>query len=162
MFAATVALIGCDRPPPPLDDCAGPLTGVWQVTRADGAAVRALGGAPLQFHAIGTRATWELLPIVDDGRREPAADGRGARMVAPGAIELARVAAPAAESVGEYARRYEQDGALCIMRSPVRLHGCAGATIHLDIALPPPPDDVARCAATPAAPPETWTLTRAR
>jgi hypothetical protein len=142
-LAAVLALAACDDGgPPPLADCgSGSLTGVWHVAEA-----------PLVFHAIPSRGTYELLPIVDDGHVD------GALVVAPGAIELTR---GEGAGTGEYARRYEQGGAICVVKTPVRLHTCEGQTIHLDVSPPQPPADFTTCTAPPA-PVVTWTLTRSR
>lgn len=145
---------GCDPgAPPPLTDCAGRLHGVWTVAGPDSAA--AGSGEPLRLHAIATRTGWELLPVVDDGRVEP-----GGRVVAPGALALPYATGPTDALDGEYARRFEQAGAICVVTTPARLHTCRGNAAQLDVSPPRPPVDPADCATAPTAPTVTWTLRR--
>lgn len=158
--AAALALAAScdDGAPPPLTDCAGRLHGVWTVAGPGSAA--AGSGEPLRLHAIATRTGWELLPVVDDGRVEPPSAGEAARVVAPGALALPYATGPTDTLDGEYARRFEQAGSLCVVTTPARLHTCRGDTAQLDVSPPRPPADPADCATAPTAPTVTWTLRR--
>lgn len=158
--AAALALAAScdDGAPPPLTDCAGRLHGVWTVAGPGSAA--AGSGEPLRLHAIATRTGWELLPVVDDGRVEPPSAGEAARVVAPGALALPYATGPTDALDGEYARRFEQAGAICVVTTPARLHTCRGDTARLDVSPPRPPVDPADCATAPTAPTVTWTLRR--
>lgn len=119
--AALALCAACDHPPA-VRSCDDDLTGVWRGPR----------GA---WQLITTRAGRELYPI---DRELPAGLPPGVR-AAPAAIDLPRTGA------GAITRRYERGAQFCRMTGAARLTACGGATLTLELAPPPPPDDWDRC-----------------
>lgn len=138
-LAATLAALAlgaaCDRAPS-VRGCDDDLTGVW----------RGPAGA---WQLITTRGGRELYPI---DREAPLALPPSV-IAAPAAIDLPRAGA------GAITRRYERGAQFCRMTGAARLTACGGATLTLELAPPPPPDDWDGCVG-PAAAPRTVALTR--
>jgi len=147
LAVAVLLLAGCDRGPPPLDDCGGDLHGVWRVAETG-----------VRWQAVlGREADWELYPLDPEGDgRTPPPPGV---VSAPAVLDLDRAPPGADQLTGTLSRRYELNDQLCPIRTPARLHGCTGDRAILEVAPPQPPITFAPCTA-PLAPTVTWTLIR--
>jgi hypothetical protein len=129
VVAAAAAITGgCGGPRG--DDCGGDLEGVWRIDA---------GG---RWHAIAGPHGWEWYPMFDDRPRGLP----GGVVGAPGMIELD------VRGRGAFVRRYQRGAAICEIRTPARLRGCA-----LEVRPPPPPVDWGTCAAGDAAV-QRWTV----
>lgn len=129
IVAATLALAplaACDRTPS-VASCADHLGGVW--VSADGAA---------RWHILDGGARLEAYPLVKELPPAPA----GA-IAAPARLDLRRTGA---EVVGTVARRWQHGAALCVVRAPARIRGCAADRLTLIMDPTTAPADLAACA----------------
>ena len=152
LATAALAALGCRRPAP-LASCADDLAGVWAVPDEPTAS-----GEPRRYHVIDRGGAIELYPMFDDSVVAPGdrkATTADAVIAAPAAIDLTRAAD--GTLTGTLVRRFQRGAATCILRTPARLHDCAGDRATLEVTPLAPPVDWARCA-PPDPRPRTWSL----
>ena len=125
-----IALAGCSSPPP-IERCADSLAGTWRPEGADG------GG---EWMLLDHGRTVEGYPLFDDSR--PAGGDAGLE-VAPRAIDLARAGD---RLEGEVSRRYMRGSERCVVKVPLHVLACTGATLELVLSDPSPPLQFAPCA----------------
>lgn len=129
LLAALIVLAACGRGAP-IESCDDDLRGVY-------------AAGDRHWMVIDRRATLEAYPLFPDADGLPEAPEL---VVAPRVIDLSRGGADGAPLTGVLRRRYMRRAERCDAQLPVQVTRCAGDTLEIVLADPPPPIGFTPCA----------------